>query len=139
MKYFKKYNLYITKLGIFSFLSFISFYTYAFAVGTSTPSTPTSGQTFREVVTEFILKAGTYILTLLVALTVLMFLYGLARYMFKGQGSDTARSEGRKLMLWGIIGIFVMTSVWGLVAILASTIGHTSTLVPQFSSSPVNK
>lgn len=132
MKYFKKNTIYVTKLGLFSVLSFTFFYSHAFADSTSS-------KTFQQVVTEFILKAGTYILTLLVALTVLMFLYGLAKYMFKGQGSDTARSEGRKLMLWGIIGIFVMTGVWGLVSILASTIGHESTYVPQFKSSYVNE
>jgi hypothetical protein len=54
------------------------------------------------------------------------------KYMFKGQGSDTARSEGRKLMLWGILGIFVITSIWGLVAIFASFVGHGTIVIPQF-------
>jgi hypothetical protein len=136
MKYFKNYITYMSKLGVFIFMFFVSVSRYVFA-----QDVPVSlkDKTFQEVVTEFILKAGTYVLTLLVALTVFMFLYGLAKYMFKGQGSDTARSEGRKLMLWGIIGIFVMTSVWGFVSILASTIGHDSTYIPQFSSSSVTE
>ncbi len=87
---------------------------------------------FQELVKEFILLAMKYTLTLLVGLTVLMFAFGLMKYMFKGQSSDTARSEGRQLMLWGVIGLFVMTSVWGLVAIMASLIGHQGVLIPQF-------
>ena len=51
-------------------------------------------------------------------MTTLVFMYGLMKYMFKGSGSDTARAEGRKLMLWGLIGIFVMISVWGLVGMI---------------------
>ncbi len=91
-----------------------------------------NNKTMQEFVTDFIWLISKYTLTLLVALTVLTFLYGLMKYMFKGQGSDTARSEGRTLMLWGIIGLFVMTSVWGLVSILASVVGHTGVGVPQF-------
>lgn len=87
---------------------------------------------FKEIVSELLRVATRYTLTLLVALTVFVFAYGLMKYMFKGQGSDTARSEGRQLMLWGVIGLFVMTSVWGLVAIFASVIGHTGIVIPQF-------
>ena len=116
------------KLGIFIFTCFISIASYVSAED----AVSLEDKTFQQVTTEFILKAGRYILTLLVALTILVFLYGLAKYMFKGQSSDTARSEGRKLMLWGVIGIFVMTGVWGLVSILGTTIGHVSPLLPQF-------
>jgi hypothetical protein len=90
------------------------------------------GKTFQELATDFITKVSEYVLQLLLALTVFMFLYGLMKYMFKGQGSDTARTEGRKLMLWGIIGIFVFTSVWSLVALFTNTIGHSDVVIPQF-------
>ena len=90
-------------------------------------------KTFQQIVADLIITGSNYVLTLLVALTVLVFLYGLMKYMFKGQGSDTARSEGRKLMLWGLIGLFVMTSVWSLVGLLSNAIGHTRTGIPQFA------
>ncbi len=92
------------------------------------------GRTFQDIATDIIVRGSNYALTLLVGLTVFVFLWGLTKYMFKGQESDTARSEGRKLMLWGLIGLFVMTSVWALVAVLAATIGHNKTGIPQFGS-----
>lgn len=95
-------------------------------------STNLKASTFQELVTNFIVQIGNMTIRLFVALSLLVFLWGLAKYMFKGQGSDTARVEGRKLMLWGIIGLFVMTSVWGLVSILSSILGHTDVGVPQF-------
>lgn len=94
--------------------------------------TDLKASTFQELVVNFIVRAGNMTIRLLVALSLLVFLWGLAMYMFKGQGSDTARVEGRKLMLWGIIGLFVMTSVWGLVGILSSILGHTDAGIPQF-------
>lgn len=93
------------------------------------------GRTFQDIATDLIVRGSNYALTLLVGLTVFVFLWGLTKYMFKGQESDTARSEGRKLMLWGLIGLFVMTSVWALVSVLAATIGHNKTGIPQFGYS----
>lgn len=90
------------------------------------------GQTLQAIAADLIVRGSNYALTLLVGLTVLVFLYGLMKYMFKGQESDTARTEGRTFMLWGLIGLFVMTSIWALIAILASTIGHNKTGIPQF-------
>ncbi len=90
------------------------------------------GQTFQAIAADLIVRGSNYALTLLVGLTVLVFLYGLMKYMFKGQESDTARTEGRTFMLWGLIGLFVMTSIWALIAILANTIGHNKTGIPQF-------
>ena len=89
-------------------------------------------KTLQQLVVDTVKLASKYVLRILLALTVLVFLYGLMKYMFKGQESDTARSEGRKMMLWGIIGLFVITSIWGLVTIAASLLGHTQIVVPQF-------
>lgn len=53
----------------------------------------------------------------LIALGVLGFMWGIVLYLFKGD-----KAEGRSFMLWGIIALFVMTSVWGLVGILRGTL-----------------
>ena len=94
--------------------------------------TDLKNKTLQALVADFVFVIGQYVVTILVGLTVLTFLYGLMKYMYKGQGSDTARSEGRKLMLWGIIGIFVITSIWGIVAIAASFFGQSTVGIPQF-------
>jgi hypothetical protein len=53
----------------------------------------------------------------LIALGVLAFMWGVVMYLF-GKNKD----EGRMFMVWGIIALFVMTSVWGLVGILRGTL-----------------
>ena len=99
---------------------------------TNTSNSPAASQTIQQIVANYIIKGGNYAVKFLIGLTVLVFMYGLMKYMFKGSDSEAARSDGRKLMIWGLVGIFVMVSVWGLVGILSTTIGHQKTTIPQF-------
>ena len=55
-----------------------------------------------------------YLIILLVGIAVLVFFWGLVRFIFKA-GDEKAKDEGKRLMIWGIIALFVMVSVWGLV------------------------
>lgn len=142
MIYIKKIKEYRTRILFLAFLIFTNISTYVSAQGkfdtstTGAKAVPVIGnlgqKTLQQLVADFILLASGYVLKILLGFIVLTFLYGLMKYMFKGQGSDTARTEGRKLMLWGIIGIFVVTSVWGLVSLFTSFVGHDSIVIPQF-------
>jgi hypothetical protein len=62
------------------------------------------------------------VVPLLIGLALVVFFWGLVVFI---QKSDSAaeQEKGRSMMLWGIIALFVMFSVWGLVGILASTFG----------------
>ncbi len=58
---------------------------------------------------------------IIVVLAILAFFWGLVKYLFDlGSGG---KSDGKQLMIWGIIAIAVMASVWGLVAFLQQTFG----------------
>ena len=56
----------------------------------------------------------------LIGIGLVIFLFGVLRYIAKG-GSESDRANARQLMLWGIIILFVMTSVWGLVNVIVTT------------------
>lgn len=58
---------------------------------------------------------------IVISLAILVFIWGVLRYVISSD--EDKRKEGKNLMLWGIVGIFVMVSVWGLVGILQKTIG----------------
>ena len=61
------------------------------------------------------------ILTIIVvALALLAFLWGLMSYLF---GGAETKEVGRDRMIYGIIALFVMISVWGLVRVLNNTLG----------------
>ncbi|MFA5838391.1 MAG: pilin [Candidatus Paceibacterota bacterium] len=78
--------------------------------------------------TSLILKVSDWIQLLtpiVIALALLYFFYGLARYILNA-GNEEKKAEGKNIMIYGIIALFVMVSVWGLVSILVTTLGITT-------------
>ncbi|MDB5194387.1 MAG: protein of unknown function with transrane region [Parcubacteria group bacterium] len=61
-------------------------------------------------------------LPLTAALALLVFLWGLAQFIFEG-GSEKSIESGRNRMVWGVIALFVIFSVWGIVSLLRITFG----------------
>ena len=72
------------------------------------------------LIKNFILSVLSPVGYLLIALAVVFFLVGIVRFMFSA-GDVEKRKEGRTMMIYGIIGLFVMVSVWGLVSLLSNT------------------
>lgn len=70
---------------------------------------------------NFVDKVKVYIFNpiigLMFAVAVVVFIYGIVEYMF-GSDNEERRTEGAKHMTWGIIGIFVMLSVFGLMNVI---------------------
>ncbi|MEI8123870.1 MAG: hypothetical protein WCG60_01730 [bacterium] len=90
-------------LSLFSLLSYRS----AFA------------STFKEVVDKIYEKVFSPIISLIIALAVVYFLYAVSKFV-RSDGKE--RESGKELLVWGIIGLFVMMSVWGIVGIVRSTL-----------------
>lgn len=57
---------------------------------------------------------------ILFSMAIVAFLYGVQKYILAGASEDKVK-EGREMMIYGIIGLAVMFSVWGLVRLVAST------------------
>jgi len=58
----------------------------------------------------------------LFAVAFIVFLWGAFYTFIVGANSDEVKEKGKNLMLWGLIGFFVMVSIWGLVNILTGTV-----------------
>jgi len=52
-----------------------------------------------------------------IAIGLLYFIWGLVQYI-ANSGDDGARQEGKNKMIWGIVALFVMVAVWGIVTLL---------------------
>ncbi|OGG70569.1 hypothetical protein A3F27_02945 [Candidatus Kaiserbacteria bacterium RIFCSPHIGHO2_12_FULL_53_13] len=61
------------------------------------------------------------VIWLLVTVAVVVFFWGLIKYIFNREGGEKEGSEGATLMFWGIIAIFVMVSIWGIIRLLQNT------------------
>ncbi|MBU6321755.1 hypothetical protein KGO04_04495 [Patescibacteria group bacterium] len=62
------------------------------------------------------------VVPVLFAVAFIVFLWGAFEAFILGASEGEAKEKGKNLMLWGLIGFFVMVSVWGLVNILVGTI-----------------
>ncbi len=60
---------------------------------------------------------------LVFALAFIVFIVGIFMYFIAGAADAEKRDKGKQVMIYGIIGFFVMVSVWGLVRILTGTVG----------------
>lgn len=57
---------------------------------------------------------------IVVALALLYFFWGLANYILN-QGDEKKKDQGKHIMIWGIIALFVMVSVWGIINVIQNT------------------
>ena len=62
------------------------------------------------------------LITLLTAIALVVFVWGVFQYV-AGAESEDARSTGKRHMLWGIIGLVVMTSAFAIISIFTRTFG----------------
>jgi hypothetical protein len=81
----------------------------------------------------FIQKMFGYATVIVISLAVLYFLYGVLNYVTKGSEAEE-RTKAIGMIITGIVAIFVMISVWGLVGILTGTFnlgGNQAPAVPR--------
>lgn len=57
--------------------------------------------------------------SLLGTLAFFVFLFGLARFILAA-GDEKKIEGGKKIMLWGVIALFIMFSIWGIIQILSN-------------------
>ena len=67
----------------------------------------------------------------LFAIAFIVFLWGAFQTFITGANDAEVKEKGKNLMLWGLIGFFVMVSVWGLVNILTGTVSFGSNSGPS--------
>lgn len=60
-------------------------------------------------------------ITVLFALAVLYFVWGVINYIVKGDDNGGDREQGKQHVMYGIIGLFIMVSAYALVQIVART------------------
>jgi hypothetical protein len=73
--------------------------------------------TFSELVNNTVNSLLKPLPAILVGIAVVMFIYGVIILMFSEGGEK--KEEGKQYMIWGIVGIFVIVTMWGLINILA--------------------
>ncbi|MDO8505184.1 MAG: hypothetical protein Q7S48_01215 [bacterium] len=56
------------------------------------------------------------LIAVLVGMALIVFFWGLARFIFRVGGDEKAVDDGKRIMKWGLLALFVMLSVWGIIS-----------------------
>jgi uncharacterized membrane protein YidH (DUF202 family) len=62
------------------------------------------------------------LILLLFALAVGYFLFGVMKFI-QNQDNEEAQTQGKQHMVWGIVGIFLMIAVYGILGFITTTLG----------------
>jgi len=76
-------------------------------------------------------------LILLMGIAVVLFLWGVVKYIQSGDKAEQ-RTESIRFMVWGVIALFVMVSVYGLITVIERTFNLDNSTIPtppQFGGS----
>jgi len=84
------------------------------------PTAEASIATLMGKVNEIIINP---IIMLLFVLATVYFIYGVVQYLISPDNEEL-RTSSKTHMLWGIIGMFVMVSVFGIMRIVLNTVGE---------------
>ena len=62
------------------------------------------------------------VVPILLILATIVFIWGVIVYITSG-GSDEKKTYGRYLILYGLVGLFSIVAIWGVVRVLTNTFG----------------
>lgn len=96
-------------IGTFSALSLIFIARSAYAIRDLNDLVSEVGETVNNIT------------GLLSAVALLVFIWGLVKFIAKA-GNEQAREEGKKVMVWGIVAIFVLFSIWGIIGFIENSL-----------------
>ena len=75
-----------------------------------------------EYLARFIDNIVNPVIYFIFGLALLYFLYGVLVFIINA-ADESARDTGKKHMLWGVIGLFIMVSVYGIIRVVIGTLG----------------
>jgi asparagine N-glycosylation enzyme membrane subunit Stt3 len=84
--------------------------------------TPLAALTDLTSIVCLILQIINPIVGILMTLSLLTFFWGIVKYIGAG-GDEEKLEDGRRVLIYGVIAIFVIVSVWGLVKFIKITLG----------------
>jgi hypothetical protein len=71
-----------------------------------------------------------YVVPLIFAVAFVIFLFRVYQLFIQGGSNEESVQNGRKFVMWSLVGFFLMFSVWGLINLLINTLGFDSSSMP---------
>lgn len=90
---------------------------------------------FLEQLVRQVGRAVAALIPVIFGLAIVYFFWGLAKYV-RSAGDPKTAAEGKSIMIYGVIAIAVMISLYGIVYWLQGVVGIGSTAAPQIPTVP---
>ncbi|HCC05605.1 TPA: hypothetical protein DEP58_04905 [Patescibacteria group bacterium] len=71
---------------------------------------------------ESLLVVASTLVPILLGIALIVFVWGLLVFIAKAD-NEQERDAGKQKMFWGIIGLFVLVSVWGIILLMQDIVG----------------
>jgi hypothetical protein len=81
---------------------------------------PGSTSKLSDLFDYFTCLVSRFVVPLIFSVAFIIFAWGVTQYILNGQ-EEAKREKGRQFMIWGIIALTVMFTIWGLVSLLKNT------------------
>lgn len=93
---------------------------YSFSLINRAGAQDPSDTTIEGLVNALVTGLLNPLITLLFVLATAVFLWGVTTYVIgqSGSGDEKKLATAKRVMMWGIIGMFIMASAWGIVKVL---------------------
>ncbi len=75
-----------------------------------------------DLINRFVTYIINPLIAILFALALALFMWGIARFIWTSD-DDTSREQGKKHMIWGLVGMLIMVSVYGILNVATSLLG----------------
>ncbi len=95
-----------------------------------------SNPKFQDLVAYITCNIQNFIIPLIFAIAILFFVWNVVQYVISD--SEEAKTKGRDHMIWGVIALAVMITVWQLVGILGGTFGLKTNVLPSIKPNTSN-
>jgi len=99
---------------------FVSILSLALVPGFSLAQSPNLGY-FNEAITS-IGALISQLIPIVIAIGLLFFIWGLVQFIL-ASGDEAAKDVGKRRMIWGVMALFVIVAVWGIVGLLGEISG----------------
>lgn len=78
----------------------------------------------KDIINSFTCLLGNQVVFLLFALAMVAFIWGVIQFYLNPENEEK-RKKGKSFIIGGLIALFVMVSVWGIVKVFTTTFGIT--------------
>jgi len=81
-----------------------------------------AGPDLNGLITNIKINIINPIIGVLFAFALVLFLWGIAKFLWNAD-NDTDREQGKNHMIWGLVGMFIMVSVIGIINVVIGILG----------------